>query len=54
MESNRKIVTVRTQHVLTNNTKNIYHVKVFSVEKLTNKIIDIKTAEIEPGQSTPL
>ena len=44
MEENRKVLTVRTQHVLTNHTKISYHIKIFFVEK--DKIIDIKVTEL--------
>lgn len=47
IEENRKVLTVRTQHVLTNKTRIPYHIKIFYLEK--DKIIDIKVSELQPG-----
>lgn len=54
LEDNRRVLTVRTMQIFRNQTEITYHVKIFYLDKLNDKVVIIADKVLEPGQSMPL
>lgn len=54
LEDNRRVLTVRTQYIMRNQTKVEYHIRVFYLDTETNRVKVLKDTRLKPGDSTPL
>ena len=54
LEDNRRVLTVRSMFVLRNQTKLQYHVRIFYIDILTNKVEVVLDKRLEPDESMPL